>query len=69
MTKVTALQETKDFTKFNLEQLAGSLMTHEFHLDTEYGESSKSKSIALKADDEDDSDSEEEEATLMVQKF
>nr|ABH08430.1 putative integrase [Beta vulgaris] len=69
MTKVTALQETKDFTKFNLEQLAGSLMTHELHLDTEYGESSKSKSIALKADDEDDSDSEEEEAALMVRKF
>ena len=69
MAKVTALQETKDFTKFNLEQLAGSLMTHELHLDTEYGESSKSKSIALKADDEDDSDSEEEEAALMVRKF
>ena len=27
--KVTAIQESKDFTKFNLEELAGSLMTHE----------------------------------------
>ena len=57
MDKVPALQETKDFTKFNLEQLAGSLMTLEPHLDTEHGESSKSKSIALKADDEDGSNS------------
>ena len=30
--KVTALMETKDFTKFNIEQLAGSLMTHDLHL-------------------------------------
>ena len=30
--KVTALQESKDFTKFNLEQLNGSLLTHELHL-------------------------------------
>ena len=32
--KVTAIQESKDFTKFNLEELAGSLMTHELHLVT-----------------------------------
>src|SRR6187397_901802 len=46
--KVTALQESKDFTKFNLEQLNGSLLTHELHLGANT-ESSKSKSLALKA--------------------
>ena len=30
--KVTTIQDSKDFTKFNLEELAGSLMTHELHL-------------------------------------
>ena len=69
MAKATGLQETKDFTKLNLKQLAGSLMTHELHLDTECGESSKKKSIALKANDEDDSDTEKEEAALTVRKF
>ena len=70
MAKVPALQETKDFiTMFDLEQLTGSLMAHELHLDTEYGDIFKSMSIALKTDDENDSDSEEEEATLMVRKF
>ena len=46
--KVAALQESKDFTKFSLEQLAGSLITHELHLGTS-NESSKNKSLALKA--------------------
>ena len=43
--KVTAIQESKDFTKFNLEELAGSLMTHELHLGT--ADSSRNKGLAL----------------------
>ncbi|XP_021723901.1 uncharacterized protein LOC110691287 [Chenopodium quinoa] len=58
--KVTALQETKDFTKFNMEQLAESLMTHELHLGTN-AESSKCKSLALKAHETDDSEVDEDE--------
>jgi len=69
MAKVTALQETKDFTKFNLEQLAGSLMTHELQLDNENGDMSKQKSIALKADESEGSETVEEESALMVRKF
>ncbi|XP_021728379.1 uncharacterized protein LOC110695459 [Chenopodium quinoa] len=45
--KVTAMQEAKDFTKFNMEQLAGSLVTHELHLSSNT-ERSKNKSLALK---------------------
>ena len=72
MAKVTALQATKDFTKFNLEQLARSLMTHELQL--ENGDMSKQKSIVLKADESDDSktddlETDEEESDLMVRKF
>ena len=32
--KVTAIQEFKDFTKFNLEELISSIITHELHLRT-----------------------------------
>ena len=59
--KVTALQETKDFTTFNIEQLAGSLMTHELHLGTSNSEGIKNKGLALKADQEESEVDEEEE--------
>ncbi|XP_021728393.1 uncharacterized protein LOC110695472 [Chenopodium quinoa] len=62
--KVTALQETKDFTKFNIEQLAGSLMTHELHLGVN-SEPMRNKGLTLKADEEEDSD----EAALIVRRF
>ncbi|XP_021753741.1 uncharacterized protein LOC110719144 [Chenopodium quinoa] len=66
--KVTAMQEAKDFTKFNMEQLAGSLMTHELHLSSN-SESSKNKSLALKAQDSEESDADEEEMAMLVRKF
>ncbi|XP_048497969.1 uncharacterized protein LOC125496528 [Beta vulgaris subsp. vulgaris] len=69
--KVTALQETKDFTKFNLERLAGSLLTHELQLGTQYGESSKNRALALKDDkeEEEDEDFNVEEIMKLVRKF
>lgn len=66
MAKVTALHETKDFTTFNIEQLAGSLMTHELHLGTQDGEPTKPRTLALKSEEQDDSESEDEEAAMMV---
>ncbi|XP_021732310.1 uncharacterized protein LOC110699127 [Chenopodium quinoa] len=66
--KVTAMQEAKDFTKFNMEQLAGSLMTHELHLSSNT-ESSRSKSVALKAQDSEESEVDEEEMAMLVRKF
>ena len=66
--KVTALQETKDFTKFNIEQLAGSLMTHELHLGTSNSEGNRGKGLALKAGDQEDSEVDEEEAAMLVRR-
>ncbi|XP_021728373.1 uncharacterized protein LOC110695452 [Chenopodium quinoa] len=66
--KVTAMQEAKDFTKFNMEQLAGSLMTHELHLSSNT-ESSKNKSLALKAQDLEESEADEDEMAMLVRKF
>ncbi|XP_021750214.1 uncharacterized protein LOC110715901 [Chenopodium quinoa] len=67
--KVTALQETKDFTKFNIEQLAGSLITHELHLGTSNSEGNRGKGLALKAGDQEDSEVDEEEAAMLVRRF
>ncbi|CAO2837831.1 unnamed protein product, partial [Amaranthus hypochondriacus] len=65
--KVTAIQESKDFTKFNLEELAGSLMTHELHLGT--ADSSRNKGLALAAKEQEESETDEEEAAMLVRKF
>ncbi|XP_021741922.1 uncharacterized protein LOC110708121 [Chenopodium quinoa] len=69
--KVAALQESKDFTIFNLEQLAGSLITHELHLSNKSQESSKSRGIALKfvQPSEENSESGKEEAAMLVRKL
>ena len=49
-TKVTAIQEAKDLTSLRLEELLGSLMTHELTLNQlDEEEMKKKKSIALKA--------------------
>ena len=66
--KVTTLMETKDFTKFNIEQLAGSLLTHELHLGTS-GENSRSKGLALKAEESNESEEDDEEAAMLVRRF
>ena len=51
LTKVAAIQESKDLTKLPLEELIGSLMTYEINLakKQQKGEDKKKKSIALKA--------------------
>ena len=55
MAKVTTLQETMDFTTFNVEQLAGSLLTHELHLGTHEANPSRPKALSLKSEEQDDS--------------
>ena len=62
--KVTVIQEYKDFTKFNLEELAGSLMTHELHLGT--ADISRNKGLALAVKDQEESEYDEEEAAMLV---
>ncbi|XP_056690311.1 uncharacterized protein [Spinacia oleracea] len=68
MAKVTALQETKDFTKFNLEQLAGSLLTHELQLNARPSENTKNRALALKTENDENSE-EDEETALFARRF
>ena len=65
-TKVTALFETKDFTKVNIEQLAGSLMTHELHLGATVPEN---RGLALKAEEQEDSEPDEDEVATLVRRM
>lgn len=73
--KVTAIQEAKDLTKLPLEELIGSLMTHEItmkeHLEDE---SKKKKSIALKTisfevDSEDEDALDEDDIAYFSRKY
>ncbi len=80
--KVTAIQEAKDLNKLPLEELLGSLMTHELTMKrhSEEESSHKKKVIALKSvstnkdlscsssSEEEDNEGEDEEA-LLVRKF
>ncbi|GAV87579.1 LOW QUALITY PROTEIN: UBN2 domain-containing protein, partial [Cephalotus follicularis] len=53
--KVTAIEEAKDLTTLPLEQLLGSMMTHETIVKNhEYVETKKKKTIALTADEDGD---------------
>lgn len=69
--KVAAVQESKDFTKFNLEQLAGSLITHEIQSNNRTQETVKSQGLALRANEESEekSDIDEEEAAMLVRRL
>ncbi|XP_021727221.1 uncharacterized protein LOC110694357 [Chenopodium quinoa] len=69
--KVAAVQESKDFTKFNLEQLAGPLITHEIQLNNRTQETVKSQGLALNANEESKakSDIDEEEAAMLVRRL
>ena len=64
--KVTDIQESKDFKKFNLEELVGSLMTHKLHLGTTV--SSGNKGLALAVNDQEESECDEQEAAMLVRK-
>ena len=71
--KVTAIQEAKDLTKLPLDELVGSLMTHEItmkgHMEEE---SKKKKSIALKSikvDSEDEDVLDEDDVAYFTRKY
>ena len=61
------MQESKDFTKFSLEELADFLMTQELHLGT--ADSSRNKGLALTTAKQEESECDEEEAAMLVRKF
>ena len=64
---VTTIQDSKDFTKFNLEELAGSLMTHKLYLRTT--DNYRNKGLTLKAYQQEDLECDEEQAAVLVRRF
>ncbi|GAV78393.1 DUF4219 domain-containing protein/UBN2 domain-containing protein [Cephalotus follicularis] len=68
--KVTAIEEAKDLSTLPLEQLLGSLMTHETTMKNhENVEVKKKKSIALKPSREESESDEEGDMTLITSQF
>ncbi|GAV72594.1 zf-CCHC domain-containing protein/UBN2 domain-containing protein, partial [Cephalotus follicularis] len=68
--KVTAIEEAKDLSTHPLEQLLGSLMTHETTMKNhEHVEVKKKKSIALKASKEESDSDEDGDVALITSQF
>ncbi len=70
MPKVTAIQEAKDLSTITLEQLAGSLTTHEMVVNSRTNEGQKKdRGLALKVENDSESDEMDEEMALITKKF
>lgn len=77
--KVTAIREAKDLTKLPLEELIGSLMTHEITMEKQDQEERPKKNLAFKTvhqvedkdngDDEDSDDDLVEDVALITREF
>ncbi|GAV70061.1 UBN2 domain-containing protein, partial [Cephalotus follicularis] len=68
--KVIAIEEAKDLTTFPLEQLLGSLMTHETTMKNhECMETKKKKTIALRASKEENESDEDGDMALITTQF
>ncbi|GAV88074.1 UBN2 domain-containing protein, partial [Cephalotus follicularis] len=68
--KVTAIEEAKDLSTLPLEQLLGSLMTHETTMKNhEHVEVKKKKSIAFKASKEESESDEDGDVALITSQF
>ncbi|GAV64816.1 zf-CCHC domain-containing protein/UBN2 domain-containing protein [Cephalotus follicularis] len=68
--KVTTIEEAKDLTTLPLEQLLGSLMTHETTMKNhEYVETKKKKTIALRASKEESENDEDGDMALITSQF
>ena len=71
--KVMAIREANDLTKLSLEELIGSLMTHEITMKNQELEEKPKKNLAFKTvyhvDSDDDDDEMKENITLITRKF
>lgn len=63
---MTAIQEAKDLTVLTIEQLIGSLMTHEMLVESKAETTAKNKELVLKAEESDESG---DEISLMARRF
>ena len=66
--KVTAIQETKDLNTLELDELMGSLMTHEITMRTHEDHDKKKKGFAFKSSikEEDSSNEDDDEKFAMM---
>ncbi|GAV89681.1 UBN2 domain-containing protein, partial [Cephalotus follicularis] len=75
MSKVTAIEEAKNLNILPLENLLGSLMTHELSMQKKYDEEDKEKKkkkiVALKSSliEDSEDDDENQELALITRKF
>ncbi|GAV70508.1 zf-CCHC domain-containing protein/UBN2 domain-containing protein [Cephalotus follicularis] len=65
--KVTAIEEEKDLSTLPLEDLLGSLMTHELRMNDQARNEPKKKAIALKVSKDEESD--EDEMALLTKRI
>ncbi|GAV77209.1 DUF4219 domain-containing protein/UBN2 domain-containing protein, partial [Cephalotus follicularis] len=73
MPKVTAIEEANNLNILSLEDLLGSLMTHELSMqkkdDDEEKEKKKKKIVALKSSQTEDSDDDDDELAFITRRF
>ena len=71
--KVTAIQEAKDLNTLELDELMGSLMTHEITMKSHDDHDKKKKGIAFKSsikeEETSDEDDDDEEFAMMAKRF
>jgi hypothetical protein len=71
--KVTAIEEAKDLTKMSLDELLGSLMTHEIMLKRQEEAAKPKKSLALKSshqeNEEEQESDDDKEMVLLTKRF
>ncbi|GAV62982.1 UBN2 domain-containing protein, partial [Cephalotus follicularis] len=67
--KVTVIEESKDLSTFSLEDLLGSLMTHELRMNDQARNEPKKKMITLKASKDEESDEDKDEMALLTKRI
>ncbi|GAV58552.1 UBN2 domain-containing protein, partial [Cephalotus follicularis] len=67
--KVTAIDEAKDLSTLSLEDLLGSLITHELRMSDQARNEPKKKMIALKASKDEKSDEDKDEMALLTKRI
>ncbi|GAV73117.1 UBN2 domain-containing protein, partial [Cephalotus follicularis] len=67
--KVTAIEEAKDLSTLPLDDLLGSLMTHELRMNDQAKNEPKKKTVALKGSKDEESDKDKDEMALLTKRI